>query len=186
MRNVRKGPLTVIAILALALAGCGDSETSASPEKGLSHRAASFYIKVPYRVRSETELNWSGHGLHGPPPKPVIPNRPPPEILYARDLLRGAGVPVAPGRKVTVQYVGVDYETGKTFDSSWRRSGPVTFTYGGGEAIRGWEMGLRSMNTGGRRELVLPPRVASGAAVPGDVPPDRTVVYVIDLLKVQG
>jgi hypothetical protein len=183
---MRKGSLAILAMLALALAGCGDSATSTGSEMGLSPRAASFYIKVPYRTRSETELNWSGHGLHGPPPKPVIPDRPPPETLYARDLLRGAGVPVAPGREVTVQYVGVDYGTGKTFDSSWRRGGPVTFTYGEGEAILGWEMGLRSMNTGGRRELVLPPRLTTGALVPGNVPPNRAVVYVIDLLRVQG
>ena len=87
---------------------------------------------------------------------------------------------------MTVQYVGVDYETGKTFDSSWRRGGPVTFTYGEGEAIQGWEMGLRSMNTGGRRELVLPPGRTTGGSVPGEVPRRRTVVYVIDLLEVQG
>lgn len=182
---MRSGSLIVLAMLALALPGCGDSATSASSEEGLSPQAASFYIKVPYRTRSETELNWS-HGLYGAPPKPVIPDRPPPETLYARDLFRGAGVPVAPGRKVTIQYVGVDFETGKTFDSSWKRGGPVTFTYGEGEAIMGWEMGLRSMNTGGRRELVLPPRLTTGASVPGNVPQGRTIVYVIDLLKVQS
>jgi FKBP-type peptidyl-prolyl cis-trans isomerase len=41
------------------------------------------------------------------------------------------------------------------------------------------------MKAGGRRELIVPPALGYGAqGSPPDIPPNATLVFVIDLLKV--
>ena len=77
---------------------------------------------------------------------------------------RRHGAEAKSGDKVTVQYVGVNYKTGKEFDSSWSRNEPFTFTLGAGEVIPGWDQGVEGMKVGGRRELVIPPELAYGPA----------------------
>jgi peptidylprolyl isomerase len=43
------------------------------------------------------------------------------------------------------------------------------------------------MKVGGRRELIIPPDLGYGAqGQPPDIPPNETLVFVIDLLDVQG
>jgi peptidylprolyl isomerase len=83
-----------------------------------------------------------------------------------------------------VQYVGVGYKSGLEFDSSWGRE-PFTFTLGGGELIKGWEEGLKGMKVGGRRELITPPDYAYGPQGSGNIAPNATLVFVIDLLAVK-
>ena len=89
------------------------------------------------------------------------------------------------GDEVTVQYVGVNYESGEEFDSSWGRE-PFSFTVGAGMVIPGWEQGIAGMKVGGRRELIIPPDLAYGeAGSPPSIPPNETLVFVIDLYAVK-
>jgi peptidylprolyl isomerase len=116
-------------------------------------------------------------------PKVAVPEGPPPRQLEIKDLQDGNGTPVERGDYVTVQYVGVDYETGKQFDSSWG-GGPLGFTVGAGKQIPGWEKGIEGMRTGGRRELIVPPALAYGkAGSPPAIGPNQTLVFVIDLFE---
>ena len=64
---------------------------------------------------------------------------------------------------MSVDYVGVNYKSGKEFDSSWSRNEPFKFTLGAGEVIPGWDQGIEGMKVGGRRELIIPPELAYGA-----------------------
>ena len=90
------------------------------------------------------------------------------------------------GYTVTVQYVGVDFETGEEFDSSWSRDEPFTFTIGDGDVIPGWERGVIGMKVGGERRLVIPPDLAYGReGSPPAIAPNATLVFVIDLLAVE-
>src|SRR3954462_3716549 len=52
--------------------------------------------------------------------KPVVevPSGPPPTTLQTKDIVTGDGPEAQAGQTLTVQYVGVDYETGKEFDTS--------------------------------------------------------------------
>ena len=72
-------------------------------------------------------------------------------------MVEGNGAEAKSGDEVTVQYVGVNYKSGKEFDSSWSRNEPFTFTLGAGEVIPGWDQGSKGMKVGGRRELIIPP-----------------------------
>jgi peptidylprolyl isomerase len=84
---------------------------------------------------------------------------------------------------VTVQYVGVLYKTGKQFDASWNdgTGQPVQFSLSGG-VIKGWTEGIPGMRVGGRRELIIPPNLAyRKKGSPPRIPPNSTLVFVIDL-----
>ena len=55
---------------------------------------------------------------------------------------------------------------------------------GAGEVIPGWDEGVEGMKVGGRRRLVIPPDLAYGPqGQPPDIPPNATLVFVIDLVS---
>ena len=106
--------------------------------------------------------------------------------LTEKELVKGTGAEAKSGDEVTVQYVGVDYKTGKEFDASWDRGEPFSFTLGAGEVIPGWDQGVEGMKVGGRRELIIPPELAYGpAGSPPAIGPNETLIFVIDLLAVK-
>lgn len=119
-------------------------------------------------------------------PKVTVPQGPPPKKLVVKDLKTGKGPAAKAGDEVTVQYVGVNYKTGKEFDSSWSRNEPFPFTLGSSSVIPGWEQGVEGMKVGGRRELIIPPELAYGpAGSPPAIGPNETLVFVIDLLAIK-
>jgi peptidylprolyl isomerase len=107
---------------------------------------------------------------------------PPPTELVITDLVVGDGAEATPGARVKVHYVGVDFENGDEFDSSWSRGESIEFPLNG--LVRGWQEGIPGMKVGGRRQLVCPPEWAYGPAGGGHRLSGRTLVFVIDLLGV--
>jgi hypothetical protein len=116
--------------------------------------------------------------------KPVIklPSGPAPEDLVITDIVVGEGETAQPNGMVEVHYVGVDFETGQEFDSSWDRGQSIEFPLAG--LIPGWQEGIPGMKVGGRRQLVIPPEAAYGPEGGGHHLSGRTLVFVIDLLSV--
>ena len=116
--------------------------------------------------------------------KPEIdfPEGPAPQGLVVEDLIIGGGPEALPGCTVEVHYVGVDYDTGEEFDSSWDRSQSIEFPLRG--LIRGWQDGIPGMRVGGRRKLVIPPALAYGPAGSGHRLAGKTLIFVIDLLDI--
>lgn len=104
----------------------------------------------------------------------------PPATLQATDLVVGDGAVADPGATVTVHYLGVDFESGEEFDSSWSRGAPATFPLR--QLIPGWQQGIPGMAVGGRRQLVVPPDLAYGPAGGGHRLSGKTLVFVIDLV----
>ena len=116
-------------------------------------------------------------------PKVVVPKGPAPKSLVKIDLIKGTGPVATASSTVTVQYVGVLYSNGKQFDASWNDDSgqPTSFSLAGG-VIQGWTEGIPGMRVGGRRELIIPPTLAYGkAGSPPKIPPNATLVFVIDL-----
>lgn len=116
--------------------------------------------------------------------KPEIdfPTEPAPNDLMIRDIVVGEGAEAVPGARVTVHYLGVDYATGEQFDASWDRGETIEFPLSG--LIQGWQDGIPGMRVGGRRELVIPPRLAYGENGRHRLA-GRTLIFVIDLLAVR-
>ena len=135
--------------------------------------------RPPTEVGGRTRTNDQAEGRR-------CPSGAPPKKLEIKEIEEGTGAEAKAGDEVTVQYVGVNYKTGEEFDSSWSRSEPFTFTLGAGEVIPGWDQGVDGMKVGGRRELIIPPELAYGAAgSPPAIGPNETLVFVIDLLAVK-
>ncbi len=61
--------------------------------------------------------------------KPVIEFQegPAPTDLVIKDLVVGEGAEAVPGGTVDVHYVGVEFESGEEFDSSWSRGESIQF-----------------------------------------------------------
>ena len=120
--------------------------------------------------------------------KPKVPKGKgdPPTELVVQDLIVGKGKRAQSGDTVSVRYVGVLFENGKEFDSSWKSGKGQTFQFplGGGQVIPGWDQGVAGMREGGRRKLIIPPELAYGAqGFPPDIPPDAALIFDIDLVK---
>jgi peptidylprolyl isomerase len=107
---------------------------------------------------------------------------PEPTELVVRDIEVGTGAQAQPGSTVDVHYLGVDFESGEEFDSSWSRNQSINFPLG--SLIKGWQEGIPGMKVGGRRELICPPHLAYGPVGGGHRLSGRTLTFVIDLLGV--
>jgi peptidylprolyl isomerase len=117
--------------------------------------------------------------------KPVIdaPMGDAPQELSITDIHLGEGEEVSAGAVVDVHYVGVDFDSGEEFDSSWARGESIQFPLQG--LVRGWQEGIPGMRVGGRRELICPPAWAYGPAGGGHRLSGKTLIFVIDLLAVR-
>jgi peptidylprolyl isomerase len=112
-----------------------------------------------------------------------------PSGLRIIDSRPGIGPEPQAGQTVTVNYTGwlfVDGHKGRKFDSSLDHGEPFSFTLGQGQVIKGWDEGLATMRVGGKRTLIIPPELGYGArGAGGDIPPNATLIFEIDLLGVQ-
>jgi len=109
----------------------------------------------------------------------------PPTQLTGQDLVTGTGPAASDTSTVKVQYVGALYDTGKVFDASWPPTGNGPTSFALSQVIPGFKNTITGMKVGGRREVVIPPSLAYGAAGrPPTIPPSSTLVFVIDLLGV--
>ena len=172
-------------LTASVLAGCG-SGGSSTITVGNENKADNALLKSTGKSEpSETSTNEPKTPSSGPLAyKPVVksPGGTPPNKEVIKDLLVGTGAEAKDGQTVTMNYVGINWKSGKEFDSSWKRNEPFTFTLGKKSVIRGWEKGIPGMKVGGRRELVIPPALGYGATGSSSIPPNETLIFVVDLL----
>ncbi|GAA1997707.1 FKBP-type peptidyl-prolyl cis-trans isomerase [Nakamurella flavida] len=117
--------------------------------------------------------------------KPTVehPDGPAPSELQITDLTVGDGAEAVPGATVEVHYVGVEFDSGDEFDSSWNRGESIEFPLRG--LIQGWQDGIPGMKVGGRRQLTIPPHLAYGQAGGGHRLSGKTLIFIIDLLAVR-
>lgn len=137
--------------VAVALAACGTSGDSTAAEQPLEMSSAEI-AKLP-QVKIGVR--------HGPTP----------DKLVIHDLRNGSGAAMKRGDTMLIDWAEVPY--GKALESS---PGERQLKFSWGRYIEGWEDGIPGMRVGGRRELIVPPRL-------GDT--GLTMVYVIDLLGIE-
>ncbi len=111
-----------------------------------------------------------------------------PSGLEFEDTQVGTGASPQKGQTCVMHYTGWLWENGAKgakFDSSVDRGSPFEFPIGMGRVIKGWDEGVASMKVGGKRTLIIPPALGYGARGAGGViPPNATLVFEVELLKV--
>lgn len=97
-----------------------------------------------------------------------------------------------PGQRASVHYTGWLYQEGapdnkgRKFDSSRDHGSTFEFRVGGGEVIRGWDLGVAGMKVGGQRRLVIPAELGYGARGAGGViPGGATLVFDVELVGIR-
>ncbi len=118
-------------------------------------------------------------------PSISVPDTAPPTDLVVQPLIRGSGRQVAAGQVITVQFTGVSWSDGSTFDTSWGDGKlPAPFPIGVASVIEGWDVGLVEQTVGSQVLLVIPPRLGFGGT--DNELADETLVFVVDILAASG
>ena len=162
---------------AIAITGCGGNDATKTADIPAAPAAS-----APPPPQASTNLKDTKS-------KPVVPKQTgaPPKKLVVKDIVKGKGRAAKKGDKLSMQYVGVLFKGGTEFDSSWDKGQPFEFTLGKGMVIKGWDQGLVGIKPGGRRELIIPAKLAYGAqGQPPSIPGNAALVFIVDALKVSG
>jgi FKBP-type peptidyl-prolyl cis-trans isomerase len=170
----------MIALPAGALSACGSSAQAPGIQPAPSGGPTQAAVTTSTTSSSVT----TPAALAG---KPIVkvPTAAPPKRLTTKDLVVGTGQSAQSGQTITVNYVGVLYKGGTEFDSSWKTNKPFSTPLSSSSVIPGWVEGIAGMKVGGRRELIIPPSLGYGkTGSPPTIPPNATLVFVVDLLSV--
>ncbi len=125
-------------------------------------------------------------------PGVTIPNSDPSTDLIAHTLVLGSGAPLEAGDPAVLHYTGIVWESGDIFDSSWERGVPATFPIVSFEddpagIVPGLAQALEGKTVGSQVVVVIPPALGypEGQA-PATIPAGSTMVFVVDILGVEG
>jgi len=151
----------LVAALLLLVTGCGSADSEAAPTVGASG------VTVSTDTSAKPEVD--------------VPAGDPPTELVVETVVAGDGPAVADGDLLVVDYVGLLWDGGQEFDSSWEREAPSTFPIGTGGVIDGWDAGLVGQTVGSRVLLVVPPDQGYGEQGSGDIPGNATLVFAVDI-----
>ena len=103
-----------------------------------------------------------------------------------KDIATGQGPEAATGMVATIHFIGWLDEQGvrgrEIFDTR-RRGEPVSFVIGTDGVMQGWNVGVLGMKPGGKRLLLVPPGMAwNGREPEGEVPPNASMMFRIELI----
>lgn len=104
-----------------------------------------------------------------------------PSGLQYKVLQQGSGAKPTAQDSVVCNYKGT-FIDGKEFDSSYKRGEPATFPVTG--VIKGWTEALQLMPAGSKWQLVIPPDLAYGENGRQSIPPNSTLVFEVELVKI--
>ena len=105
-----------------------------------------------------------------------------PSGLQYKILKAGTGEKPTPDDTVVCNYKGT-LINGTEFDASEKHGGPATFPVKG--VIAGWTEALQLMPTGSKWQLFVPSSLAYGAQGPGDIGPNATLIFEVELVSIQ-
>jgi peptidylprolyl isomerase len=97
---------------------------------------------------------------------------------------RARGVQAKAGDKVAVHYKGTLLD-GTKFDSSYDKDQPFVFEIGAGQVIKGWDEGIALLHQGDKATFVIPSELAYGERDMGTIPPNSTLIFEVELIKVE-
>lgn len=100
-------------------------------------------------------------------------------MIKVEEIKAGSGPLAQSGNTVQIKYRG-SFPDGKEFDA-----GSFGFTLGSGQVIAGFDLGVTGMAVGQKRKITVPPELGYGQrGAPGAIPPNATLIFEIELLKI--
>ena len=84
--------------------------------------------------------------------------------------------------EVTIFYQGY-LLNGFNFDGS-KNNVPLVYPLNG--FIQGWQLGIPAFGKGGKGKLIIPPALAYGDADMGEIPPNSTLLFEVELINWQS
>ncbi len=120
----------------------------------------------------------------------TIPSGEAPSDFELAVLKQGKGETVQEGDQVAVHYTGVLWNTKELFDSTWKNGAPANFVAAESSAtvqngvIKGFADALIGQQVGSQIIAVIPPELGYGEQGNSAVPPNATLVFVIDILGI--
>jgi peptidylprolyl isomerase len=156
----------LVAALLLTVSACGDDS--------------------PKPTRSGGACEAGGTGTTDLTKKPELPKASDkePKDTTIVDVVCGAGEEAKVGSRVVLKYVGATLKDGNEFGSTWRDDTTTTVKVGT-DVIQGFTTGLVGMKVGGRRLVTIPPKDGFGDQQRGPIPPNSTLVFVLDLVEIK-
>ncbi|MCX4678387.1 FKBP-type peptidyl-prolyl cis-trans isomerase [Streptomyces sp. NBC_01433] len=162
----RLAGLLVVPLLLLSTAACGSDDKasdSASSKNGMpAITAGAKFGEKPTLAKGKGD---------------------PPKELKTEVISEGDGAKLKNGDAIQVNYLGQSWDSTKPFDNSFDRKQPFDLTLGAGMVIQGWDKGLVGQKVGSRVQMVIPPALGYGDQGQGDIKPNATLVFVVDVLK---
>jgi len=104
-----------------------------------------------------------------------------PSGLQIKVIKQGYGDYPKANSTVTVHYHGT-LTNGDVFDSSYNRGTPASFNLQ--QVIKGWTEGIPYMQIGAKYQFTIPPHLAYGTRSMADIPPNSTLIFIVELLKI--
>lgn len=185
LNNLNKGlklrkviTLVAAAALAISLSACAPSgETSdqkiAAPDTLATMTKATGEVQTPEAGYPAVTLD-----ANGAPSITPVKGAAPAEFGVST-LIRGAGAVVGSTDIVTVHYSGWLWD-GTAFDSSWTRGEPAQFSLE--QVVPGFTKAIAGQTVGSQVVAILPPADGYGEQGAGTIPPNSTLIFVVDIL----
>ena len=105
-----------------------------------------------------------------------------PSGLQYKILKAGTGEKPTPDDTVVCNYKGT-LINGTEFDASEKHGGPASFPVKG--VIAGWTEALQLMPVGSKWQLFVPSNLAYGPQGPGDIGPNATLIFEVELVSIK-
>lgn len=187
-----RGVWGVVLVLVLAGWGCGPPEMVPVAPPGLEYQpvveedpdnAAQALGETPSTAHAE--IGTTINQVPAAEATEVGQSRKLDNGLVYETLKPGTGAVAEAGKRIFVHYTGT-LTDGTEFDSSRESNRPFQFVVGAGGVIKGWDVGIAGMKVGERRKLTIPPDLAYGANARPKIPANSTLVFDVELLRVEG
>ncbi|MEV8024545.1 FKBP-type peptidyl-prolyl cis-trans isomerase [Microbacterium sp. NPDC080220] len=118
-------------------------------------------------------------------PKITIPEgEEPPTQTEVATIKKGDGYTVQKGDYALIQYTGVRWSNGETFDSTWDKGSPIA--YPTTNYVQGFQKALEGQTVGSQVLVVIPPAEGYGEGKINEADlKGETIVFVVDILGAQ-
>ncbi|MBA8795256.1 peptidylprolyl isomerase [Friedmanniella endophytica] len=196
-RAVTRLAVTTAVIGALGLLGaCGKDQAStsssaspsstAAPSSASPSASATPSASPTPTIKPSTNLDKvEVTGAYGKTPKVTFKHPFAIDKTQTKVLSQGSGATVTDTANVSVNYVGIDGRTGKTFDSSFARGGtPITFPLA--QVIQGFKKGLVGQKQGSRVLIAMTGADgydSSGGNAQAGINVGDTLLFVVDITE---